>query len=438
MTRRSQMKKYSQPTKTVTVGIILLFLGACLIPASAQDAEKPLPSSRGNWLYVGGDGPGNYTMIQDAIDNASDGDAIFVYNGIYYERLQIIKSLTLMGEEKQNTIIDGCHFGTGITIESNNTEVYRFTLRNCDDNTIWERWGIFIVRYIDGNFSFLSNITIADCIITQGHGGIIFYYGKDSRVQNCSIFNNSYTSLVLRNASENIIIDNSSFSFNGHAASNNSFYNGGVVIDPNIEPCTNVTITSCTITNNIGEGLELIGASNAVVKYSIIQNNSYYGIVLARDENVTIEYNKIAGNKATGIDAVDSYFEPLMYNILIRNNTIIKNGQSDGFQKAGIYAQCCKNSLSIIQNNISSNYGYGIYLQKSNNNIISRNNFENNPCHAYYKNTWRNKWVNNYWDTWIGIGPKIIYGHIDKLGIIPWVNFDWHPAQEPYDIPGMS
>ena len=42
-------------------------------------------SSRGNWLYVGGSGPGNYTRIQDAINASSDGDTVFVLNRIYYE-----------------------------------------------------------------------------------------------------------------------------------------------------------------------------------------------------------------------------------------------------------------------------------------------------------------------------------------------------------------
>ena len=34
-------------------------------------------------LYVGGSGPGNYSEIQDAIDNASDGDTVYIYEGTY-------------------------------------------------------------------------------------------------------------------------------------------------------------------------------------------------------------------------------------------------------------------------------------------------------------------------------------------------------------------
>jgi len=58
------------------IGIILLFVGTIIVPAIAQDTKESLSASRGNWLYARGSGPGNYTKIQHAIDNASDGDLI--------------------------------------------------------------------------------------------------------------------------------------------------------------------------------------------------------------------------------------------------------------------------------------------------------------------------------------------------------------------------
>ena len=43
-----------------------------------------------NIIYVGGTGVGNYTNIQDAIDISSNDDTIFVYNGTYYENIELI------------------------------------------------------------------------------------------------------------------------------------------------------------------------------------------------------------------------------------------------------------------------------------------------------------------------------------------------------------
>ena len=62
--------------KYLTIGIILLFIGTYIVPAIARNAEEPLLLTGGNWLYVGGSGPGNYTRIQDAIDDANIGDTI--------------------------------------------------------------------------------------------------------------------------------------------------------------------------------------------------------------------------------------------------------------------------------------------------------------------------------------------------------------------------
>ena len=78
----------------------------------------------------------------------------------------------------------------------------------------------------------------------------------------------------------------------------------------------------------------------------------------------------------------------------------------------------------------------GIYLYNSLKNTIEKNNFIRNKKNAVFEFSLRNKWNNNYWDDWIGFRynqpifqkfPKVIVG-------FPWFQFDWHPAQEPYDI----
>ena len=72
------------------------------------------------------------------------------------------------------------------------------------------------------------------------------------------------------------------------------------------------------------------------------------------------------------------------------------------------------------------------------------NNFIGNHFDASFEVTPLsfNLWYNNYWDDWRSILPKPIYGYkIIDFGFFGieylWINFDWHPSREPYDIGGV-
>ncbi|MCX6664402.1 MAG: pectinesterase family protein [Euryarchaeota archaeon] len=137
------MDSYPLVRKCLVVGIILSFLVTCLVPVAAQNIGKTsLPTSSGNWLYVGGSGPGNYTKIQDAIDNTSDGDTVFVYSGTYNESIVINKNqLTLIGQDKNTTIInfDPNYQISQITINANNCSIEKLQI-TLGNNLISDRY----------------------------------------------------------------------------------------------------------------------------------------------------------------------------------------------------------------------------------------------------------------------------------------------------------
>jgi len=133
-------------------------------------------------FYVGGSGPNNYTKIQDAIDNATDGDTVFVYSGLYYENLIVNKSVHLIGEGKDKAIIKAGK-KDGIKIIENNVEVSGFTIDSekagsnddspidisshgnfiHDNNVIKSEWyGIYIFNASD---NVIENNSIIDCDI---------------------------------------------------------------------------------------------------------------------------------------------------------------------------------------------------------------------------------------------------------------------------------
>jgi len=94
---------------------------------------------------------------------------------------------------------------------------------------------------------------------------------------------------------------------------------------------------------------------------------------------------------------------------------------------------------NTIQNNvIKQNKKIGINLFWSSDNQIEKNNFISNRFEAYFDTpniyiSCYNRWSGNYWNR-PRILPKPIFG---RMGVLPWVNFDWHPAREPYDIGGV-
>ena len=84
-------------------------------------------------IYVDDDGGADYKRIQDAIDNASEGDTVFVYSGTYFEDVKINTSIVLQGEDKERTIIHGGGFGSGdavVYVSTDNVEITRFSVRN--------------------------------------------------------------------------------------------------------------------------------------------------------------------------------------------------------------------------------------------------------------------------------------------------------------------
>ena len=71
-----------------------------------------------------------YSTITDAINNAVNGDTILVGAGLYNESLIINKSITLVGDGKETTIISGNLTGDVIYVSVDYVTITGFTIQN--------------------------------------------------------------------------------------------------------------------------------------------------------------------------------------------------------------------------------------------------------------------------------------------------------------------
>ena len=102
--------------------------------------------------------------IQEGIGNASVGNTVFVYNGIYYENVIVNKTVNIYGEEKESTIIDGGGDGDVVTLNADIVSVWNFTIRNSGPYA--DRAGIQM---------YSSENTICNNIITDNKYGVRIY-----------------------------------------------------------------------------------------------------------------------------------------------------------------------------------------------------------------------------------------------------------------------
>jgi len=190
--------------KIIALGIVFLFVFMSFTSISGNQINNQIirPSVKSSILYVGGSSPGNYSSIQDAVDNASDGDTVFVYNGVYYEHLGIGKDINLFGQDKEETVIDASGIETAVEI-GGYVNLSGFTIRNAEEGVsnfylpppddIYQ----FLVfgNIIKNNFvgfalSGNSNNIIKDNIISHNELGINFFLADNYEVNNNNFIKN--------------------------------------------------------------------------------------------------------------------------------------------------------------------------------------------------------------------------------------------------------
>ena len=239
--------------KSITGGIILLFLLSSLIPMVSSNE-----SNEDNVIYVDDDnteGPWDgsqehpYQFIQDAIDAAADDDTVFVYSGTYFENVIVDKTIDLIGEDRDTTIVDGGDSGNVVNVSSDKVIISGFKIQNTGANL--SAVGI----EIRSNYC-----TFSGNIISKNGWGVYVYHS----------WNNTITYNI--------------FSENKYGIYSNNGYKNN--------------ISSNTFSSNFLYGIYLGSLSNNnLISDNIISNNDNYGIRIKSSEINTVSRNLFINNQ---------------------------------------------------------------------------------------------------------------------------------------------
>lgn len=277
--------------KLIILVIIVLFIGVNVVPIVSSNVLPTIYTNSGKTLYVGGSGAENCYSIQSAIDNANEGDVVFVYSGIYYENIKIKKSIHLIGKNKNNTIIDGKGSGDVITVYADNVEINGFTIRSAGEL-----------------------IQIGICI---------------KNVQNCFVVNN-------------IIKDNIFGISFGNSSSNNLIVSN--YLTNNKWEGINVKGQDNNIYDNIveknGVGIDLSSSSHGYIIRNEITSNSINALELWHSEKNTITNNHIHGGTQLLYSCYNTFYnneiDGRFYITYFSNHTtIIYNNMYESFNNYG-------------------------------------------------------------------------------------------------------
>lgn len=248
----------------------------------------------------------NYDTIQAAIDapQTLDGHTIFAEEGVYYEQINVNKLLSLVGEDRSTTIIDGNETGHVIVIYQNNVTVTGFTIEGSNQSRIYDVYaGIRLdhVTYcnVTGNF------------LTNNSGGMILAYSNHNTIKRNNIDSNWAAISLTWECDQNIITGN-----NLTRSEEIGLY---------LDMSQYNKISGNYIASNTDRGIYLRRANYNIISRNEVLNNSAYGISVEEDShNNSIIGNNIIKNDC-GIRILDSIDNRIYHNNFINNSQQICN-----------------------------------------------------------------------------------------------------------------
>jgi len=289
-------------------------------------------------LTVDDDGGADYVRIQDAIDNATDGDTVRVFEGTYHESINVSVSIDLMGDGPSTTMIDGGGEGDVMIITADRVNLSGFNITGAGSGM--NDAGIKATS----GFNRISNVNCS-----EGRTGISLEEGDNTTISNSS-FRDNFLGVIILTSNNTVSGNNCSGSIYGISISGtvgsemtkqNTISNNHLISNSYGISCMrsgNSRISNNTILFNGFSGVYSLYCSWITIEDNLI-SGSMNGMFQVGGDNITLLRNKITGN-TVGITLIGS-----VENISANRNFIHDN------TNYGINAESCSSGAFRATNN---------------------------------------------------------------------------------------
>jgi parallel beta-helix repeat protein len=358
----------------------------------------------------------NYTTIQDAIDanETLEGHTILVDKGVYYEQVFCNKSLVLMGEDRENTIIDAN--GTGTVVELGiNANITNFTIRN----------GEYGISLGQGGLTpkYTGNTITNNKIMDNLYGGVVLRSCANNTIVNIIVINNTLFGIHVWNSGENTIINNTVL-FNEHGIDFYGDSNDNVLRNNNMTDNTyNFGLILHGDTTNFLYGLpQEPGIVNDVDASNTVNGKPIYYWVNRHDEEVPSDAGYVWLNNCNNITVKNLNLSENLQGILLlfANNTVVSDNNISRNAYGIHLATYCEN-ITLSSNTLTHNLN-GVYLGEFSRYTTMRDNCINGSQFSFGVPTWfpmrldASDLINDV-DASNTIDGKLIIYWIDKHGL---------------------
>lgn len=281
--------------------LLILLIFFSYTPLSFTDLY-PVRFNRAETIIV----PDNYSSIQEAVNHAKEGQEIFVRSGVYKEYIVINKTLSICGENRETTIIEGNGSHVLITLYHDHVNISSLWLRNAETAIYLKRTKN--CRIVQNK---ITDIKMNAYAGTSSGTAIYLYKSNNTIIEENSITSVYYTHLFLEGANHNQIRDNLFISntrwgqalllrkSHNNLIEWNKVYGTSEINEGGIGAIhsTKNVIQFNDIKQNDWCGISLYGSNGTVIRgNNITDHRILFGIYLERSENSTIYCNNFVNN----------------------------------------------------------------------------------------------------------------------------------------------